>query len=73
CAFENCTKDLKNALGGAFCRQHEIEYGIRCHIVGCNEDCEPNTLACHQHAPEWRRHKASKSKSTIHGIRRIIQ
>jgi hypothetical protein len=41
--------------------------------VGCNEDCEPNTLACHQHAPEWRRHKASKSKSTIHGIRRIIQ
>ncbi|KAF9470336.1 hypothetical protein BDN70DRAFT_902190, partial [Pholiota conissans] len=28
CAFENCANDLANARGGAFCHQHEEEYGL---------------------------------------------
>lgn len=41
--------------------------------MGCDEDCEPDSLACWEHTLEWRRHRANKSKSTLNGIRRIIQ
>jgi hypothetical protein len=30
-----CIKDLKNTRGGAFCEEHEIEHGNKCHINEC--------------------------------------
>ncbi|KAF8961232.1 hypothetical protein BDZ97DRAFT_1626317, partial [Flammula alnicola] len=30
CAFENCSSDLNNARGGAFCNFHELDFGRRC-------------------------------------------
>lgn len=41
--------------------------------MDCNKERLPNSLACEDHATEWKRHQAFKSKSTINGIRRIIQ
>ncbi|KIJ97350.1 hypothetical protein K443DRAFT_74110, partial [Laccaria amethystina LaAM-08-1] len=35
CAFEGCIKDLKNTRGGAFCEEHETEYGNKCRIRDC--------------------------------------
>ena len=28
-------EDLKNARGGAFCDEHELSYGNKCHIIKC--------------------------------------
>jgi hypothetical protein len=41
--------------------------------VNCDGEREPHSLACQEHASEWKRHQAYKSKTTINGIRRIIQ
>jgi hypothetical protein len=53
CAYEKCTNDLKNARGGAFCKEHEISYGNKCQICDCPEDRVENSLACQAHQAEW--------------------
>ncbi|KIM36123.1 hypothetical protein M413DRAFT_78620, partial [Hebeloma cylindrosporum] len=52
CAFEKCTTDLKNARGGAFCREHEIAYKNKCRMRECPQNRIPNSLACQQHQAE---------------------
>jgi len=64
---------LLNARGGAFCALHEQEYGQQCRVVGCNNNRDGNTLACETHGSTWRKHIKEKSKSTIRGLRRILQ
>ncbi|KAF8872623.1 hypothetical protein BD779DRAFT_1477443 [Infundibulicybe gibba] len=33
CAYDDCTQDLDNSRGGAFCAYHNIHYGARCLIA----------------------------------------
>ncbi|KAF8954384.1 hypothetical protein BDZ97DRAFT_1908272 [Flammula alnicola] len=59
CAYEQCTQDLKNARGGAFCTEHEILYGNRC--------------PCHLHQQEWKKYKLDHSHSSLAGVKKMIQ
>ena len=46
CAYDNCTKSLKNARGGVFCEQHERLCGNLCHLRDCNNPKEFPSKTC---------------------------
>jgi hypothetical protein len=73
CAAEGCIKDLQNTRGGAFCEEHERQYGNKCHICDCPEDRVENTLACHSHQAEWKKYKLDHSRSSLLGVKRMLQ
>ena len=73
CAFPGCISDLQNARGGAFCSHHEFVFGSKCRVIGCSNDKIEPTEACHNHASEWKKSVQQRNKSTINGIRRILQ
>ena len=73
CALEGCIKDLKNTRGGAFCEEHEIEYGNKCRIRECTRERVDNTLACRPHQAEWRKYKLDHSRASLLGVKRMIQ
>jgi hypothetical protein len=73
CAFQKCTKDLKNARGGAFCHEHEIIYGNKCRIIDCAQPRVRDSLACQAHQAAWRKYKFDHSRSSLAGVRRMLQ
>ncbi|KAF8872970.1 hypothetical protein CPB84DRAFT_1818021 [Gymnopilus junonius] len=73
CAYDGCTQDLQNARGGAFCAEHERSYGDKCRIRDCRGTKVANTQACQRHQPEWRKYKLDHSRSTLSGVRRMLQ
>ncbi|KAF8891914.1 hypothetical protein CPB84DRAFT_1816244 [Gymnopilus junonius] len=73
CAYDGCTQDLQNARGGAFCAEHERSYGDKCRIRDCRGTKVANTQACQCHQPEWRKYKLDHSRSTLSGVRRMLQ
>ena len=73
CALEGCIKDLKNTRGGAFCEEHETEYGNKCRIRECTRERVENTLACCPHQAEWRKYKLDHSRASFLGVKRMIQ
>ncbi|PPQ93968.1 hypothetical protein CVT25_014375 [Psilocybe cyanescens] len=85
CAFEGCTQDVKNARGGAFCENHERQYGNKCCVHHerqygnkcCVRICQAikveNTQACQQHQPEWKKYKLDHNRSTLAGVRQMLQ
>jgi hypothetical protein len=73
CAHVECTKDLKNARGGAFCDEHEISYGNKCRMVECARPRTHDSLACQVHQREWRKYKLDHSRSSLAGVRRMLQ
>ena len=64
---------MRNARGGAFCAEHELEFGQRCCVADCNNNRVGDTLACQTHASMWKKHIKQKSKATIRGLRRVLQ
>jgi hypothetical protein len=46
---------------------------MKCRVVGCLNDKIMPTEACQEHAAQWNKHVNLKSKSTVSGIRRILQ
>jgi uncharacterized Zn finger protein (UPF0148 family) len=73
CAYGNCTSDLINARGGAFCPFHETQYGARCRVHNCQNIKVNPTEACEQHQPEWRKHVQTHTRETHSGVRRILR
>jgi hypothetical protein len=73
CAYEKCTKDLKNARGGAFCNEHEILYGDKCRIIECVRPRVHDSLACQAHQGAWRKYKLDHSRTSLAGVRRMLQ
>lgn len=73
CAYDGCERDLTSARGGSFCHTHEALYGTRCHIRDCRNTKVTNTQACANHQREWKKHKKDHSKSTLSGVRRMLQ
>ena len=53
CAANNCTADVSNACGEAFCPTHVTEFGNKCRVVGCGNVKVQGTQACPQHRQEW--------------------
>ncbi len=49
--MEGCTEDLENARGGAFCAEHERQFGNKCRIRNCGEIKVQNTQASQLHQP----------------------
>ncbi|KAF8870353.1 hypothetical protein CPB84DRAFT_1908281 [Gymnopilus junonius] len=49
CAYDNCTEELQNARGGAFCIQHKTAYGNVCRMWTCGNQRVAGTLACATH------------------------
>ncbi|KAF8876530.1 hypothetical protein CPB84DRAFT_1817684 [Gymnopilus junonius] len=73
CAHLGCTKDVRNARGGAFCYDHERAFKDWCHIRDCPNDNITGTLACQRHQSAWRKHKLEHSQSSYAGMRRLLQ
>ncbi|KAF8966836.1 hypothetical protein BDZ97DRAFT_1639961, partial [Flammula alnicola] len=73
CAYEKCTADLKNARGGAFCNEHEILFGNNCRVGTCQNTKVDGTQACRQHQSQWRKYKLEHSRSSMAGVRRMLQ
>ena len=69
CAQDGCIKDLINARCGAFCEQHEAEYGDRCRVHNCRQNKFDNTQACQQHQQEWQKYKLDHSQSSLAGMK----
>ncbi|KAF8809167.1 hypothetical protein BYT27DRAFT_7285400, partial [Phlegmacium glaucopus] len=57
CAADNCTADLLNARGEAFCATHVTEFANRCRVVGCRNVKVQGTQACPQHQQDWSHHR----------------
>jgi len=72
CAANNCTAELLSAHGEAFCPTHVTQFGNQCRIVGCRNTKVQNTQACSQHQQEWPQHQQSRTKSTLSGVRRML-
>jgi len=72
CAALNCTADVINARGEAFCATYVTLYAKKCCIVGCGHIKVEDTQACHLHQSEWIRHKQSRTKSTLAGFCRSL-
>ena len=73
CAFENCTAELANVRGGAFCALHESEYGARCWVVGCSNQKTAGIQACELHRADWDRFQTSSSHQKLSGFWRIVR
>jgi hypothetical protein len=73
CAFDGCTRDVKNARGGAFCEQHEIQYGDKCRVRDCRSIKLENSQACQRHQGEWKKYQLDHSRSALAGVRRMLQ
>ncbi|KAF8804006.1 hypothetical protein BYT27DRAFT_7017654, partial [Phlegmacium glaucopus] len=72
CAADNCTADLLNARGEAFCATHVTKFGNQCHVVGCRNIKVKSTQACPQHQQDWFQHRQSRTKSTLAGVQRML-
>jgi hypothetical protein len=72
CAADNCTAELLSARKEAFCPTHVTQFGNQCRVVGCRNIKVKGTQACPQHQPEWLRHQQSRTKSTLAGVRRML-
>ncbi len=72
CAALDCTGDLLNAHGEAFCPTHVTQFGNKCRVVGCGNIKVVKTQACLDHQQEWSRHQQSRTKSTMSGVRRML-
>ena len=64
---------MKNARGGAFCEQHEELYGNKCRVRNCTRLKVDNTQACVHHQQEWQKYKLDHSRSSLAGVKRMIQ
>ena len=42
-------------------------------MVGCEEDCVQDTLACVEHAQLWRKHTQRRSQGFLHGLRWVLR
>ena len=73
CAYDNCTADLGNARGGAFCPHHEIQYGLRCHVRECTNNKVADTQACEEHKRQWDKYVESHSHGNLAGVRRMLR
>jgi hypothetical protein len=73
CAFDNCTSDLDNSRGGAFCTTHEIEFGTKCRVRNCQNNKVNLTQACHEHQGLWKKHTQNHSQQSMAGVRRMLQ
>ena len=65
CAFDNCTADLDNYQGGAFCPKHEIEFGAKCHVHDCQNNKFDSTQACTEHQAQWKKHIQNFTKHSM--------
>jgi hypothetical protein len=72
-AFENCTDDLDNSRGGAFCATHEIEFGAKCRVRNCPNNKVNMTQACNEHQSQWKKHVNDYSQHNMAGVRRMLQ
>ncbi|KAF9040623.1 hypothetical protein BJ165DRAFT_1416285 [Panaeolus papilionaceus] len=73
CAYPGCTSSLANHCGESFCITHVNEWANRCCVVDCRSDLIPNTYACAQHQPLWKKHQYQHSKTYLSGLRRALQ
>ena len=73
CAFDNCTADLDNYRGGAFCANHEIQFGDKCRVRNCQNNKVNTTQACEQHQGQWKKHVQNYSQHNMAGVRRMLQ
>src|ERR1700761_8012461 len=73
CAFDNCTADLDNYRGGAFCPEHEIEFGAKCRVRDCQNDKVDSTQACTEHQPQWKKHIQNFTQHSMAGVCRMLQ
>ena len=74
CAFDNCHKPLSNARGKgeSFCQIHERQFQNRCRVKDCQNNKVAPTQACQEHRNDWHRYKQSRSKSSLVGVRRML-
>ena len=74
CAFDNCHKPLSNAhgKGESFCQIHERQFQNCCCVKDCQNNKVAPTQACQEHRNDWHRHKQSRSKSSLAGVRRML-
>jgi hypothetical protein len=73
CAYDNCTANLGNARGGAFCPHHEIQYGSQCRVRDCINVKVTATQACEEHQNHWKKYVESHSRQHLAGVRRILR
>ena len=73
CAYSDCTSNLINARGGAFCPFHETQYGAKCRVRDCQRPKINPSQACEQHQPEWQKYIQNHSRETLSGVRRILR
>jgi hypothetical protein len=73
CAFDNCIADLDNSRGGAFCTNHEVQFGAKCRVHNCQNDKINSTQACLEHQGQWKKHVQNNSRQSMVGVRRMLQ
>lgn len=73
CAADDCTEELKNHRGGAFCQYHEHQYASKCRVRDCENTKVNPTQACEEHQAQWKSHVHAHSRTNLSGVRRMLQ
>ncbi len=73
CAYPKCSATVHNLRGGAFCGQHEVIYGTKCRVIGCEDTKITGTLACINHQEAWKKYQKDHSRENLAGVRRILK
>lgn len=74
CAFDGCTGALANARGHgeSFCMIHRTQFRNRCRVRDCENNRVNDTQACQQHRNEWYKYTQSRTRSSLAGVRRML-
>ena len=73
CAFEGCLAAFINTWEGVFCEAHELVYGDKCYIHGCEIIKVQDTQACMEHQSDWQQYIQQYSRENFSGICRMLQ
>ena len=73
CAYDDCTSELANSRGAAFCAYHEHLHGAKCRVKNCNVQKIAGTQACEEHQGQWNKHVQRHKQQTQAGARRMLQ
>jgi hypothetical protein len=73
CSIDDCTTDLENHRGGVFCEYHQVQFGARCRVRGCNDNKVAGTQACERHEAQWNTHIRTHNRQTFSGAKRMLQ
>ncbi|KAF9500329.1 hypothetical protein BDN71DRAFT_1382242 [Pleurotus eryngii] len=73
CAMPGFERGLLNAQTGVFCKAHQDEMRVCCHMKDCVRVKVAGTQACVNHQEQWRVYQARYANSSLLEVQRMLR